>query len=80
MVRVGDVELGGTRVVVIAGPCSVESRGQIVDAAHAVRTAGARLLRGGAFKPRSSPHVSRDSARRDWSCWRWPARRPTSRS
>jgi 3-deoxy-7-phosphoheptulonate synthase len=56
IVRVGDVEFGGARVVVAAGPCSVESPDQILEAAHAVREAGARLLRGGAFKPRSSPH------------------------
>ena len=45
IVRVGDVDFGGTRVVVAAGPCSVESPDQILEAAHAVREAGARLLR-----------------------------------
>jgi 3-deoxy-7-phosphoheptulonate synthase len=50
------VEVGGTSVVVIAGPCSVESEQQIVTAARAVRAAGASALRGGAFKPRSSPY------------------------
>lgn len=56
VVTVGGVEIGGARVVTAAGPCSVESSGQILEAAYAVREAGARLLRGGAFKPRSSPH------------------------
>jgi 3-deoxy-7-phosphoheptulonate synthase len=55
-VKVGDVTIGGREVVVIAGPCSVESEEQLLTTAHAVRDAGARLLRGGAFKPRSSPH------------------------
>jgi len=48
--------LGGKRVGVIAGPCSVESRAQILEVAHAVKQAGAIGLRGGAFKPRSSPY------------------------
>ena len=51
------VRVGGTEVVVIAGPCSVESEHQIVTAARAVRAAGATALRGGAFKPRSSPYA-----------------------
>ena len=50
------VEIGGKQVVVMAGPCSVESREQIFETAKHVATAGARLLRGGAFKPRSSPY------------------------
>jgi 3-deoxy-7-phosphoheptulonate synthase len=50
------VRVGGAAVVVIAGPCSVESEEQIVAAARAVRAAGATALRGGAFKPRSSPY------------------------
>jgi 3-deoxy-7-phosphoheptulonate synthase len=50
------VSFGGTEIVIIAGPCSVESEEQIVEAARAVRDAGANALRGGAFKPRSSPY------------------------
>ncbi len=50
------VAFGGSEIVVIAGPCSVESEEQIVAAARAVRDAGATALRGGAFKPRSSPY------------------------
>jgi 3-deoxy-7-phosphoheptulonate synthase len=50
------VQIGGRAVVVIAGPCSVESEQQIVTAARAVRAAGGTALRGGAFKPRSSPY------------------------
>ena len=51
------VTVGGTDVVIIAGPCSVENEDQIVTAARAVRAAGATALRGGAFKPRSSPYA-----------------------
>jgi 3-deoxy-7-phosphoheptulonate synthase len=50
------VSFGGSEIVIIAGPCSVESEEQIVTAARAVRDAGATALRGGAFKPRSSPY------------------------
>lgn len=57
VVDVGGVKLGGRRVVVIAGPCSVESEEQIVATARAVKSAGATLLRGGAYKPRTSPYV-----------------------
>jgi 3-deoxy-7-phosphoheptulonate synthase len=53
---VGGVKLGGGEIAVMAGPCSVESREQILEAAHAVKAAGARFLRGGAFKPRTSPY------------------------
>jgi 3-deoxy-7-phosphoheptulonate synthase len=55
-IRVGNVTIGGPNLVVIAGPCSVESREQLLETAWAVREAGAHMLRGGAFKPRSSPY------------------------
>jgi 3-deoxy-7-phosphoheptulonate synthase len=57
IVNVGGVEIGGDKVVVIAGPCSVESREQLTSTAHAVKKAGASLLRGGAYKPRTSPYA-----------------------
>jgi 3-deoxy-7-phosphoheptulonate synthase len=50
------VGVGGNEVIIIAGPCSVESRSQLMEIAHAVREAGAHALRGGAFKPRTSPY------------------------
>ncbi len=56
VVTVNGVEIGGTAVVVMAGPCAVESREQIMESAEAVAKAGARILRGGAFKPRTSPY------------------------
>jgi len=56
IVRVGEAAIGGDTVVVIAGPCSVESREQLISTAHAVKKAGASLLRGGAYKPRTSPY------------------------
>jgi 3-deoxy-7-phosphoheptulonate synthase len=52
----GGVEIGGEKVLVIAGPCAVESLEQMQQTARAVKAAGARLLRGGAFKPRTSPY------------------------
>ena len=55
IVRVGDIEIGGGDFVVMAGPCSVESERQTLETAESVARAGARILRGGAFKPRSSP-------------------------
>lgn len=57
MVHVGGVEIGGPRVVVIAGPCAVESEAQILTTARAVKATGALILRGGAFKPRTSPYA-----------------------
>ena len=56
IVRVGDVRIGGNRVVMMAGPCAVESEKQIMEIAETVRRAGAVILRGGAFKPRTSPY------------------------
>ncbi len=56
VVKAGPLEVGGRRVGVIAGPCSVESVAQIVETARAVKAAGATGLRGGAFKPRTSPY------------------------
>lgn len=58
------VHVGGDEVVIIAGPCSVESESQIIAAARAVRAAGATALRGGAFKPRSSPYTFQGLGRR----------------
>jgi 3-deoxy-7-phosphoheptulonate synthase len=56
VVNVGDIRIGGDEVIVMAGPCSAESEEQVEAAAAAVKRAGAKVLRGGAFKPRSSPY------------------------
>ncbi len=56
IVTIGGVKVGGTEIVVIAGPCSVETKEQALETARAVKAAGAQMLRGGAFKPRTSPH------------------------
>ena len=56
LVQVGDITIGGSEVVVMAGPCAVESEQQILETARIAKAAGARILRGGAFKPRSSPY------------------------
>jgi 3-deoxy-7-phosphoheptulonate synthase len=55
-VKIGNVEIGGDDFVTMAGPCSVESERQIMETAEGVAAAGARVLRGGAFKPRTSPY------------------------
>ncbi len=57
VVRVRDIEIGGSDFVVMAGPCAVESETQLLQTAEAVAEAGARVLRGGAYKPRSSPYA-----------------------
>jgi 3-deoxy-7-phosphoheptulonate synthase len=56
VIKIGDVEIGGNRVVFMGGPCSVESEEQMETTAAVVAAAGARIIRGGAFKPRSSPY------------------------
>lgn len=56
VVNVDGLPIGGNEIVIMAGPCSVEDRNQLIESAHAVREAGATILRGGAFKPRSSPY------------------------
>ena len=57
IVHVGDVRIGGGYFVMMAGPCSVESEEQIIEVAKAVKASGANILRGGAFKPRTSPWI-----------------------
>jgi len=57
VVQVGDARIGGTAPVLIGGPCSVESEEQVLATASAVRSAGGQILRGGAFKPRTSPYA-----------------------
>lgn len=57
LIKVGGVEIGGNKICIAAGPCSVESEGQIKMVADMVRDGGAALLRGGAFKPRTSPYA-----------------------
>ncbi len=57
VVEIGDVKIGGGHFAMIAGPCSVESEEQIIEVAQAVKASGAHILRGGAFKPRTSPYA-----------------------
>lgn len=59
IIRVGDAVIGGPEPVIMAGPCSVEDEEQMVSTARAVKAAGAKVLRGGAFKPRTSPYSFR---------------------
>ena len=57
VIQVGDVKIGGGHFAMMAGPCSVESEEQIIEVARAVKASGANILRGGAFKPRTSPYA-----------------------
>ncbi len=59
VIQIGDVAIGGDEVTIIAGPCSVETEEQTMASARAVKAAGAKLLRGGAYKPRTSPYEFR---------------------
>ncbi len=59
IIKVGDVTIGGKEIVVMAGPCAVESEEQLLSTAKAVKAAGATILRGGAFKPSTSPYQFR---------------------
>lgn len=56
VIKIGTVEIGGPTIVLMAGPCTIESEEQMVRTAAAVRASGARVMRGGAFKPRTSPY------------------------
>ena len=80
IVSIGGVPVGGTRVVVIAGPCAVESREQTLTIAKEVKARGADLLRGGAYKPRTSPYSFQGLG--EEGCGFWPKRAtpPASRS
>jgi 3-deoxy-7-phosphoheptulonate synthase len=73
IVTIGDVRIGGDEVVVMAGPCSVESEAQVRAAAAAVKRAGAKVLRGGAFKPRSSPYSFQGLGEEGLRLLRWAA-------
>jgi 3-deoxy-7-phosphoheptulonate synthase len=55
-IRIGNLLIGGDNLVVMAGPCSVESREQLMEIAHAIKAAGGHILRGGAYKPRTLPY------------------------
>ena len=57
VIEIGDAKIGGGHFAMIAGPCSVETEDQIIGVAQAVKAAGAKILRGGAFKPRTSPYA-----------------------
>jgi len=59
IIKVGDVALGGDELAIIAGPCAVETEEQLLQSARAVKAAGANILRGGAFKPSTSPYSFR---------------------
>jgi len=57
VIQIGNVSIGGDELVIMSGPCAVESREQLLQTAHAIKKAGAQILRGGAYKPRTSPYA-----------------------
>jgi 3-deoxy-7-phosphoheptulonate synthase len=57
VIKVGGVSIGGDELIIMSGPCAVESREQLLETAHAIKKAGAQILRGGAYKPRTSPYA-----------------------
>lgn len=57
IIKVGNVYIGGDELVIMSGPCAVESKEQLLQTAHAIKKAGAQILRGGAYKPRTSPYA-----------------------
>lgn len=59
IVQIGDVEVGGNKLIIIAGPCAIEGYDQLLEVAKSVKQSGAAILRGGAFKPRTSPYSFR---------------------
>jgi 3-deoxy-7-phosphoheptulonate synthase len=56
IIRINDLEIGGSQFIIMAGPCSIESEGQLMECAYIAKKGGAHILRGGAFKPRTSPY------------------------
>jgi len=75
-IRVNGIEIGGDEFIVMAGPCSVESEKQIMQSAEGVAKAGARMLRGGAFKPRTSPYDFQGMEEEGLKLWRGLRRLP----
>jgi 3-deoxy-7-phosphoheptulonate synthase len=76
VIDIDGLRIGGGGLVVMAGPCAVESRDQLLVAAEIARECGAQFLRGGAFKPRTRPIPSRGSNASVWSIWPKPGKRP----
>ena len=74
MVNAGDLTIGEGIFQIISGPCSVESEEQIIKVAQSVKESGATLLRGGAFKPRTSPYALEDSMKKESGCCLKPKR------
>ena len=75
-VKVGDVLVGGPKFLVMAGPCAVENRETLLESARRLSEMGVTVLRGGAFKPRTSPYSFQGMERKGSSCWPRLARRP----
>ncbi len=77
---IGGAKIGAEKIAMVAGPCSIEDFDQIMECAKAVKAMGGEFLRGGAFKPRTSPYDFRASRLRAWNCCGRPRRRRVCRS
>src|SRR3954452_17293148 len=75
VIKIGRVEIGGAKVITMAGPCSIETEEQIDETARIVANAGAQVIRGGAFKPRSSPYSFQGLGEEGLKLMRWAADR-----
>ena len=78
-ITIGAASFGGNTITVIAGPCAVENRTMILEAARAVRASGAAMLRGGAYKPRTSPYAFQGLGDLEYSTKRAQARQSYQR-
>ena len=76
VLQIGEEKIGGGHFQVIAGPCSVESEEQILKVARAAKAAGAKMLRGGAFKPEPPLTLSRACGQKVWNCCWKPKKKP----
>jgi 3-deoxy-7-phosphoheptulonate synthase len=75
VIHIGKIKIGGKKIAMMAGPCSIESREMLISIAKSVKRAGASVLRGGAFKPRTSPYSFQGWAKKALSTLKKPARR-----
>jgi 3-deoxy-7-phosphoheptulonate synthase len=79
IIRIDDVEIGGRTFIVMAGPCSVESEEQLMETAFVAKKGGAQILRGGAFKPRTSPYSFQGLEEEANRCAEYPELRPSEK-
>ena len=75
IIKVGNTQIGGDTLTIMAGPCAVETEKQLLSIAHAVKAAGATIVRGGAFKPRNSPYPFQGLGEKEYAICKKPEKR-----